>query len=120
MKYVSWTLIGFLVVGLIVDLFRAIWLLSIRYELTNEDLMVSTGILNRKKETTHLYRVKDFTIMHPFHYRIFGCGNVEIKSSDHTNPEQLIQCIGDVDLFCNIFNTLVENERERKGVRQFD
>lgn len=113
-------LIGLFVLFSVVTIFRVIWLLAIRYELTNEDLLVSTGVLNRRKEITHLYRVKDFTMLHPLHYRIFGCGNVIIKSSDHSNPEQLIQCIYDVDGFCRILNLLVEAERTRKGVRQFD
>ncbi|HEY0042018.1 MAG TPA: PH domain-containing protein [Flavisolibacter sp.] len=50
--------------------------------LTDQRLIVSTGIFTKRTNETELYRVRDTSIEEPFFYRIFGVGNVIIFSTD--------------------------------------
>lgn len=102
------------------EVYQSLWLRALRYEITNEDLLVYTGLLTRKREQTHLYRVKDLTVIKPFHYRIFGCGNIKLISSDYTCPYQTIRCIRKVEDVAVLLNRLIEAERLRRGVREID
>ncbi|MEZ5300332.1 MAG: PH domain-containing protein [Verrucomicrobiales bacterium] len=54
------------------------------YELTNERLKLSTGVLNRKTDVLELYRVKDMELEKPLHFRIFG---LEPTDPDHLRPD---------------------------------
>src|SRR5215204_6486450 len=55
---------------------------STRFTLTDQRLIVSTGIFTKKTNETELYRVRDTSIEEPFSYRMFGVGNVIIYSTD--------------------------------------
>ncbi len=102
------------------EIYQVFWLRALLYEITNEDLIVYSGLLTRKREQTHLYRVKDLTVIKPFHYRIFGCGNIKLISSDYTCPYQTIRCISKVEDVVVLLNRLIETERLRRGVREID
>ena len=53
-----------------------------RFTLTDQRLIVSTGIFTKKTNETELYRVRDTSIEEPFFYRMFSVGNVIIYSTD--------------------------------------
>lgn len=55
---------------------------AIKFTLTDQRLIVSTGIFTKKTNETELYRVRDTSIEEPFFYRMFGVGNVIIYSTD--------------------------------------
>src|SRR5688572_16560070 len=60
------------------------WILikSTRFTLTDQRLIVTTGVFTKKTNETELYRVRDTSIEEPFFYRMFGVGNVIIYSTD--------------------------------------
>ena len=60
------------------------WLITktTKFTLTDQRLIVSTGIFTKKTNETELYRVRDTSIEEPFFYRMFGVGNVIIYSTD--------------------------------------
>jgi len=53
-----------------------------RFTLTDQRLIVSTGVFTKKTNETELYRVRDTSIEEPFFFRMFGVGNVIIYSTD--------------------------------------
>ena len=55
---------------------------SVKLILTDQRLIVSSGIFTRRTNETELYRVRDTSIEEPFFYRMFGVGNVIIYSTD--------------------------------------
>ena len=71
---------------LVLPLGFALWkylvIKSTKLTLTDQRLIVTTGIFTRRTNETELYRVRDTSIEEPFFYRIFGVGNVIIYSTD--------------------------------------
>ena len=58
-----------------------------RYRLTEEKLLVITGILSTKEEEVQLYRIMDLTLKRSIWQRIFGVGTIHCCSGDKTTPE---------------------------------
>jgi uncharacterized membrane protein YdbT with pleckstrin-like domain len=60
------------------------WLLvkSTKLTLTDQRLIVTSGVFTKSTNETELYRVRDTSIEEPFFYRMFGVGNVIIYSTD--------------------------------------
>ena len=50
--------------------------------LTDQRLIITSGIFTKRTNETELYRVRDTSIEEPFFYRLFGVGNVIIFSTD--------------------------------------
>lgn len=85
---VAWVLTDYapLLYALAIPIFYAFWkwleVNHIRLKLTDQRLIVSQGILNKKTNETELYRVRDSTIEEPFFYRLFKLGNIVIYTTD--------------------------------------
>jgi len=62
--------------------FKYLEVKSVKLTLTDQRLIVSSGIFTKKTNETELYRVRDTSIEEPFFYRMFGVGNVIIYSTD--------------------------------------
>lgn len=71
---------------LVLPLGYALWkymeIKATKLTLTDQRLIVSTGIFTKRTNETELYRVRDTSIEEPFFYRMFGVGNVIIFSTD--------------------------------------
>ena len=90
------------------------------YELTNERLKITEGILSKVTDTLELYRVKDIETRQPFFCRLVGIENVQLNTSDSSSPFVLIDAIPcSVGLGDKVRNQ-VETIRQQKGVRELD
>lgn len=60
------------------------WMLikALRFTLTDQRIIISTGVFHKVTNETELYRVRDTTIEEPFFYRMFGVGNIIVYSTD--------------------------------------
>ena len=60
------------------------WMLikTLRFTLTDQRIIISTGVFHKVTNETELYRVRDTTIEEPFFYRMFGVGNIIVYSTD--------------------------------------
>ena len=109
---------------LVVPLLIAFWVwLVLRmttYELTTERFRVRSGVLNRKMDELELYRVRDYKLDQPFWLRLFGLGNIELQTSDLSNPSITIRAIRDCEAVREQLRTYTEACRVKKGVREFD
>ena len=118
----------FLICGLlcwlVVPLFYALWKwLEVRcftYELTNQRLKITQGVLNKKTDEIELYRVKDTALVEPFWLRLFGKGNIELLTSDRATPELTIEAIADANRVREQLRAQVEALRDTKRVREID
>ncbi len=90
------------------------------YELTTQRLRTRTGILNRKVDELELFRVRDYSIEQPFLLRLVGLGNLTMVTSDATTPTVAMRAIPAVEAVREKLRTAVQNERDRKRVRQLD
>jgi uncharacterized membrane protein YdbT with pleckstrin-like domain len=122
-RYGTYFLCG-LTAWLIVPLLYAgwTWLATrlTRYELTTQRLRVKTGVINRHTDEVELYRVKDFTVREPWLYRLAGCGDVILDTSDRTTPRVLLEAIENPHALRDALRDAVEQIRVTKGVREID
>ena len=98
------------------------WLLlrSRRYELTNQRLLFSHGIISKTREEWELYRIKDMRIDQPLKLRLFGKGNIVLQTSDRSLPEFTIAAVDSPQALSDQIRKLVEVRRDSKGVREVD
>lgn len=90
------------------------------YQQTDKRILEKYGILNTTMESIELFRIKDVTVLRPFHIRIFGLSNIRIDSSDITSPVTYLLGIRNGDEIAEQLKELVIAERKRHGVREFD
>jgi len=87
-----------------------------RYRLTEEKLLVVTGILSTKEEEVQLYRIMDLTLKRSIWQRIFGVGTIHCCSGDKTTPEFDIKDIKRPSEVKELLSKNVEIQREKKRV----
>lgn len=75
--------------ALVLPIGYALWkyleIASIKLKVTEERIILREGVLNKKTNETELYRVRDSSIEEPFFYRMFGCGNIVIYTTDEAD-----------------------------------
>jgi hypothetical protein len=64
--------------------------------------------------------VKDYVMDQPLFLRLLGRGNLTLVTSDATTPSLEILAIADVEAVREQLRAAVQQERDRKRVRQFD
>jgi uncharacterized membrane protein YdbT with pleckstrin-like domain len=115
---------GLVLFFLIVPLFYALWkwlvIKNTKYELTSQRLKTHSGVLNKHVDELELYRVKDYKLVQPFFLRIFSLSNVVLETSDRSNPSITIRAIADGNDVREQIRKLVEELRQRRGVREVD
>jgi uncharacterized membrane protein YdbT with pleckstrin-like domain len=89
------------------------------YTLTNERLIIRSGVFNVSTETLELYRVRDLQIHEPFWLRLWGLKNLHLCTTDNTTPEILIDYIPSALDLGTKFRQQIEICRQKKGVREF-
>ena len=85
-----------------------------RYRLTEEKLLVITGILSTKEEEVQLYRIMDLTLKRSIWQRIFGVGTIHCCSGDKTTPEFDIKDIKRPNEIKELLSKNIEIQREKK------
>ena len=105
-----------LVVPLLVALYRGWLTASHRYSLTDQRLREQTGIFSRNTEELELYRVKDISVQEPLLQRLFGRGRVTIATSDRSTPIVVLNAIPKPLAVADLLRSCVERSRVAKGV----
>ncbi len=92
-----------------------------KYQLTDQKLLINTGILNVKEEEIRLYRFVDITLHQSFFQRIFGVGNLHCQTTDHSSKDFTIELIKNPREIKELLGDAIETERDRKrvSVREF-
>ena len=112
------------VVGAIVGIPYIIWTYLViknkKYELTQERLILKSGVLNKKIEELELFRVRDYSIEKPFIYNMFGLGNIMLTSSDKTNPYIKLEALKDIENLKNKIRNAVQITRKNNGVKDLE
>lgn len=93
---------------------------TIKYILTTERLRICSGFFIRKIVDLELYRVKDVSIILPFHLRIFRLGNLELRTSDPTTPYFVLEAIPGIGRLEEMIRRFVEQRRDLKRVQEID
>ena len=90
------------------------------YEISEQRIKLKVGILSQKIDECELYRIRDYQIVKPFLLRIFGLGNLELTTSDRSNPVIRLKGIKDPEGIYDIIRDSVENRRTQTGTREVD
>lgn len=90
------------------------------FELTNERLRVSNGVINQQIDEVELYRVKDILVVRKWWMRMTGLGTVHLQTSDRSMPEIDIPAISDCLALREALRKKVEAMRDKKRVREMD
>lgn len=90
------------------------------FELTNERLRVSNGVINQHIDEVELYRVKDILVVRKWWMRVTGLGTLHLQTSDRTLPELDIPAIRDCFGLREALRKKVEAMRDKKRVREMD
>ena len=93
---------------------------SMKYKLTTERLITSTGVLNVTEDELELYRVHDARVSYPLFLRLFGLGNIEIVTTDHTTSWIQIRAIPDAKEVREAVRTHVEKRRAATETRELE
>lgn len=118
--YLLCLLTCFLVVPIFIAVWRWIVTRCIRYELTSQRILLTTGVFSKKTDALELYRVQDIQILQPFFLRLFGLGNVVLVTSDKTNPTFTFQAVAEPRPLADAVRKSVEACRVAKGTRELD
>lgn len=87
-----------------------------RYRLTDDKLIVSTGLLSINEEEIRLYRIMDVTLKRSLGERLWGLGTIHICSSDKTTPELDIKRVRQSSDVKEMLSDMVEVARKKNRV----
>lgn len=113
-------LLFWLVIPLLIILWKWLAIKNTKYELTTERLTTRHGVLNKKTDELELYRVRDYKYEQPFFLRLFSLGNIVLQTSDKSDPQVVLRAIPNGEELREKLRTQVEACRLKKGVREVD
>lgn len=113
-------LLALTVVGLIFAIPYGIWRYLVvkcrTYKLTDQRLVITSGVINRKNEQIELFRVKDIDWEEPLMLRLFGLGRLTIRSTDSTDPIATLNAIAGGEQVVDTFRGAVTRLRTKNRV----
>lgn len=86
------------------------------YKLTEEKLLIESGLLSKREEEIRLYRIMDLTLKRSFWQRLWGVGTVHCCTADKSTPEFDIVNVKDPRRVKNLISDMVEKQRELKRI----
>ena len=90
------------------------------FELTNERLRVSNGVINQHIDEVELYRVKDILVVRKWWMRMTGLGTIHLDTSDRSMSQIDIPAIRNSLELRESLRKKVEAMRDKKRVREMD
>ena len=87
-----------------------------KYRMTEEKLLINTGILSTKEEEIKLYRVMDITLNCSIWQRLFKVGTIHLCSGDKTTPEFDIKDVKRPSEVKELISKHVEIQRDKKRI----
>jgi uncharacterized membrane protein YdbT with pleckstrin-like domain len=103
-------------------LYKFIIIRSVKYRITDQRVVCSTGIFSKKTDAIELYRVKDLEVYQPFWMRLFKYGNLTLITHDTSHPNFTVKAIPRPLELYDRLRIAVEKRRDEKRVRgvEFD
>lgn len=87
-----------------------------KYKMTEEKLLIDTGVLSIKEEEIQLYRIMDLTLKRSLWQRIFNVGTIHCCSGDKTTPEFEIKDIKNPSEIKELLSKHIEEQRDKKRI----
>jgi uncharacterized membrane protein YdbT with pleckstrin-like domain len=94
---------------------------GVTYKITNQRIVIDSGIFSKKMEQVDLYRVNDFLVDRPFGQRVMGTGNLKMTTFDKSAPIVNLSAVKtDVVQLYETMRVAVETCKQARGVRMVD
>lgn len=87
-----------------------------KYSLTNEKILIESGLFSLTQEEIRLYRVMDVTVKCSLLQRIFNVGTIHCCSADKSTPEFDIKDVKNPIKVKDLISNKIEEERNRKKI----
>ncbi len=87
-----------------------------RFKITNQRLVLKTGVLSVKTDFVELYRVTDLDVDEPLFERLLGYGRLVIASSDRTDPAVVLRGIHHPEALANQLRVCIEEQKRARSV----
>ena len=115
-------LLCFAGIGLLIVLAKWIENVSTTYELTQDRLIIRSGIFSKSIDEIELYRVKDIRMTYSLIAGWAGIGTIALVTSDETTrgAALVIRDVADAQRRREVLRDLVDAARRRRGVRELD
>lgn len=92
-----------------------------RYRITNQRVVVETGLLSKRLDQIDLYRIHDYVVERPLGQRLLGTGNLILRTQDRSTPAVTLHGLStDVVVLYERLRNATEAEKRRRGVRVLD
>lgn len=89
---------------------------SIYYEITNQRILITTGLLGRKHDEIELYKIQDYKITQTVFERLLNIGNLIIFSADNTTPQFVLRNIKNPNKVKEILRTAVLEFKQNMNI----
>lgn len=86
------------------------------YYIEDDRLIIKQGFLNTTLDETLLYRIVDISFRQTFAGKLFGTGNVILKTKADASGEIILENIGKPLEVRKMLSKLVEESRDRRNV----
>jgi uncharacterized membrane protein YdbT with pleckstrin-like domain len=131
LKPSQWTNLGYIILGIVLapytnwlTLVVPVWMIIetsfTRYEIYDDRIIYRRGVFTVTTDEILLYRIKAINLNEPFLYRLVGISNLSIITSDKYVNEITLKGVPVGMNFRNALRELVEENRTKKGVKEFD
>ena len=131
LKPSQWTNLGYIILGvgaspitmgisLIIPIWKIIETYYTKYEFYEDRIIYRRGVFTVNTDEILLYRVKAINLHEPFLYRIVDLANLSIVTSDKYVGEITLMGIPVGTGFRDTLREMVEENRQMKGVKEFD
>jgi membrane protein YdbS with pleckstrin-like domain len=117
-----WLTVAASLAGFAIIAWRFIQNISANYELTNQRLILRTGIFFKRVDEIELYRVKDARVDYSLINQISGIGQITMRTSDQSSQQVdfVMRDIPDAQDVRETIRMLVDKARQRRRVRELD
>jgi uncharacterized membrane protein YdbT with pleckstrin-like domain len=86
------------------------------YKLTNERVIIQSGLLSKKQEEIELYKVKDIKVSQSMKERVMKIGQIELVSVDPTTPVYILKDVKNPNELKETIRLSVKEAKRESGV----
>ncbi len=91
---------------------------STKYELTDQRLLITTGVLGKQRREIELRRVQDFAVREPFWLRFVGLGDLAVFTADRATGDIILHALKDPKQMDAHIRQIVRTAQATAGTRE--
>lgn len=109
-----------MVIPLLLFIFMYYYNNTTKYIITNERIRVIKGLLVRKFIDLEFYKIKEISLIVPFHLKMFGLGTIDMITSDPVMPSVSLEAITQSVEIEELIRFHVAQIRKERHIQEID